>query len=334
MNDTTNARIFNTKLYDGSMNLKDYLANNHNFILKNKYTKWEESESKKEFLNNRIKAGLRYGFNGKKIIIPYDIGNYAKGKYFVADHEVYNKADDLWNVSIPGDIVLLKKDNPGIVVAYPVADDPVVIIEDQEHGALALTHCNINKINERIPAHAVSALEKEVGSDVKNLKAYIGPCLKKQSNFYYFTKPNKVKKHKNIWQNCVDKDLKVILESEKFLNYHNNIKEASNLKEKLKIIKTMLNECKNAREQENLLSSFHLLYKIDTDKAITNILIKKGMLKENIIISQINTSREIGYFSDIQSHLGNPYKAGKFLVGAYYEDTFPDYNGTYYTRKL
>ena len=330
----TNARIFNTTLKDNSMVLEDYLDDNHNFITKDKHQKWDKSESKKEFLNNRIKAGLAYGFNGKKIIIPSDKGDYPKGKYFVADQEIYNKADDLLNVSIKGDIVLLKKDNPGIVVAYPVADDPVVIIEDQEKGALALTHCNINKINERIPAHAISALEKEVGSNVKNLKAYIGPCLKKQSNFYFFSKPKQIKKHKNIWQDCVEKEMKIILESEKFAAYHSSLKEKDSLKEKLKIIKTLLKECKSAREKENLFSRFYLLYKIDTDKAIANILTKRGMKKENITTSKVNTSREVGYFSDTQSRLGNPYKKGKFLVGAYYEDTFPDYNGNYYTRKL
>ena len=39
---------------------------------------------------------------------------------------------DLWNVDIPADVVVLKKDNPGMVIAYPVSDEPVVIVEDKE----------------------------------------------------------------------------------------------------------------------------------------------------------------------------------------------------------
>ncbi len=335
MNNITNARIFNTNLIDGPMRFKHYLEENYGNVPKRKQTDWLESEVKKEFLGNRIKAGLKYGFNGKKIIVPYDNDEYPKGHYFVADETIYNKDDDLWNVDIPADIVLLKKDNPGIVVAYPVSDDPVVIIEDQENGALALTHCDINKINNRIPAHAITALEKEVGSNVKNLKVYIGPNLKKENNISYLFKPKNIKKHKNIWENCIERETKIIIEPKIYQKYQKQLKTAENLKNKLSIVSKILKESKEFTQNSGTQSpKFYHIYQINEEQAIKNILLKRGIQEENITINQADTFSSVGYYSTANYETGNEAAFGKFLVGAYYEDTFPDYDGSYNTRKL
>ena len=76
------------------------------------------------------------------------------------------------------------------------------------------------------------------------------------------------------------------------------------------------------------------IYQINEEQAIKNILLKRGIQEENITINQADTFSSVGYYSTANYETGNEAAFGKFLVGAYYEDTFPDYDGSYNTRKL
>ena len=48
----------------------------------------------------------------------------------------------------------------------------------------------------------VDALKKEVNSNVKNLKVYISPCLKRTHNAH-FLKPKTIVENPKIWKGCV-----------------------------------------------------------------------------------------------------------------------------------
>ena len=261
-------------------------------------------EMKEEFLAMRLNTGFKYGFDGKKIVVPYEIyGKYERGHYFVADEDVFAMDEDLWNVDIPADVVVLKKDNPGMVIAYPVSDEPVVIVEDKENGVCSLAHCSIERINKEIPNYAVDAVVNEAGSNIKNLKVYISSNLKKENNYFLF-KPSFINEHKKIWKDCTYNGAKAHIN----VNFKNDILN--------RIFK-------------------YFAYSIDQEMAIHNMLVRKGVDPLNITISDINTfSNPIYYSSAAESLYGLDSKNGKFLVGAYYGETFPNIKESTFVRKL
>ena len=304
MKNVTNLNIFETNLIDGPMRLKyDYFPEITGGVSRRKITDDMTEEMEDEFLKLRLNAGEKYGFDGKKIIVPSEEDVVKKGDYFVADFDVYNMDDDLWNVDIPGDIVLLKEDNPGIVIAYPVSDDPVLIIEDQVNKVTALTHCNIDRISRKIPIYAVKALIDEVGSNPKDLKVYISSHIKRDSNVY-IRKPKSVRENREIWKKCVS---------------HRQTKDKKNTNSERNM------KFKVYRMYNKFLSEISC--KIDQERAIINMLVKMGINMDNITVSKFDTYKEPLYYSDRRVNVTKEESIkGKFLVGAYYENTFPNYN--------
>lgn len=304
MSNIKNVKIFTTTIIDKTMDLKSFYQDYKEEIFEEIETSDNKTKLKvikQKFLENRINVGKIYGFDGRKIIIPKDYGkNYIPGSHFTADKKIYSKKEDLMELKITGDIVLLKKDNPGIVIAYPVSDDPVLIIEDKENGICALTHCNIDKISQRLPEKTISVLQKEAKSSVNNLKVYIGPHLKKEHNLLLI-KPKLMKENPSVWKGCISKKSK-----------------------KEKRIKKVRN------------SIFDILsYKIDQEKAIVNMLLKNGIKSENITVSDIDTYSDINYYStEFALEHKEPVLEGKFLVGAYYSETFPEYPESKNVRSL
>lgn len=302
MKNITNLNIFETNLIDGPMRLKyEYFPEITGGVSRRKITDDMTEEMKEEFLKIRLNAGEKYGFDGKKIIVPSEEDRIKKGDYFIADKDIYNMDDDLWNVDIPGDIVLLKENNPGIVIAYPVSDDPVLIIEDPINKITGLTHCNIDRISSKIPIYAVNALIKETQSDPKNLKVYISSHIKKESNAY-IRKPKSVRENREIWRKCI--------------SHRKNKKNNNKANDK---------QIRLYRTYNDFLSK--ISSKIDQEKAIINMLVKKGINIDNITVSKFDTYKEPLYYSDRTVYVTKEECIkGKFLVGAYYENTFPEYN--------
>lgn len=291
MNKISNLKIFETTIYDRPMEFKSFFIDyNNEFKTKNYDEKAKEIKRlKKEFLKNRITMCEKYGFDGSKIIIPNDKFSKETGSYFLADEKIYSEKKDLIYVKKSKNIVLLKSDNPGIVIGYPVADDPVVIIEDKDNQISALAHCDLDKISKKVPVYMIKALKQEANSNVKNLKVYISSNLKEKNNKYY-VKPKPIKENPKVWKDSVHKYDK---------NDKNNIKS---------II-------------QNLLT-----YIINQEHAIYNMLVKEGIDPTNITISDRNTYEDSRLYSARKAQdYHEPDLQGKFLVGAYYEGTFPNY---------
>lgn len=300
----SNVKIFVTNIANGPMDFKSYYEEykndeneNHDFETKKQGVR----RLKENFLKKRLIVGKEYGFDGRKIIIPKSEGSRIKqGSYFIADESVYNKKDDLVYLKVPGEIVLLKRENPGIVIAYPVSDDPVIIVEDKENGICALAHCSIDKISRKLPEKVLTVLKTEANSNISNLKVYIGPHIKRDHNMYLI-KPKSVRENYPIWKGCTSRKSKQI--------------------KKVKKIKRPLLE--------------KIAYKIDVEKAITKILIKKGIKPENIEVSNIDTYESFMHYSSrFAKDCKEPFLEGKFLVGAYYNETFPEYEESPNVRTL
>ena len=293
MSNISNLKIFETNIYDRPMEKRSYFRDylSEDFDSKSYQEKKEElREKSQEFLENKVLMCEKYGFDGKKIITPNDIGvGYECGSYFIADEKLYQKSDDLSNLKKAGDIVLLKEDNPGIVIGYPVSDDPVVIMEDKKRGISALAHCDLEQISKKIPIYMLKALQKEANSDLENIKVYISSNLKKENN-RHILKPKVVKNNPELWKG--------------FIKKHSS-SHSKNLNELIYDL---------------------LTYKIDQESSIFNMLVKRGINPENITISEKDTYQNSDLFSSKNvKDLREKSLQGKFLVGAYYEGTFPEY---------
>ena len=161
---------------------------------------------------------------------------------------------------------------------------------------------NIDRISNKIPIYALKALNEEAGSIPKNLKVYISSHIKRDSNVYV-RKPKSIKENREIWKKCI---------------FHKNEKN------------------KAKKENKNNVSTVYLLWnkflsriscRIDQEKAIINMLVKKGVNIDNITVSKNDTYKDPLYYSDRMFYVTKEESVkGKFLVGAYYENTFPDYN--------
>lgn len=286
-----NLKIFNTTVLDGTLDFKsfinDYACSGFGDLSFDDKKK-EIKRLKKKFNERKIIVGREYGFDGKKLIVVNDSNNYNGGKYKIVNGcKDYDK-DDLRDVRTSCDIVLLRKDDSGLVVAAPASDDPIIIIEDEENEVTALSHCNMEKISAELPIHMVDALKKEVNSNIKNLKVYISPCLKRTHNAH-FLKPKTIVENPKIWKGCVShgfvRNVKIYT-SKQFLYY--------------------------------LMNAFE--YKINEEKAISNMFVRKGLRPENISISEEDTFKSVNLFSKRNSEYWNePLLDGKFLVGAFYQ---------------
>lgn len=302
-----NVSIFETTQEERSTKFKTYLETyvpNFNEMEYHEQVKVLK-RMKKGFENNMKSIGKRYGFDSKKLIIPLDNGmKHEPGEYFVAGESLYNKEENLKKIKQPGNIVLLKKDNPGIVVGYSVSDDPVVIMEDQKQGITALAHCGIKQITQRIPLYMIKAMQKEANSDIKNIKVYISSNLKKETNRVIF-RPKEIKNNPEIWKGNVKRDLE--------------IKPAEGTIEKV------INITKGVLEKS-----------IDQEGTIIKMLKQRGIKPDNITVNAQNTYTNPNLFSKTKAkELHEKILEGSYLVGAYYEDTFPEYEAEpRRTRKL
>lgn len=299
--------IIETGVLDGQMSFKHYLQDTVEDFDQMDFSSKEKAikETREKYEQNMQKVGNEYGFDGRKLVIPYDNGiKYRTGEYFIADEKMYQKDKNLKKVKTPGDIVLLKKDNPGIAIGYPVSDDPVVIMEDQKKGITALAHCGLRQIGDRIPLHMINALREEAGSNLNDIKVYISSNLKQESN-KVILKPKAIKNNPELWKGCIKKRFT-------FYQGQNTVQKIINL-------------------SIGLISS-----NIDQDQAIINMITNRGIPEENITVNKKNTYTETDLYSSAKSKmLHESVIDGKYLVGAYYEDSFPQYTAEKgRTRKL
>ena len=191
----TKITIFETGVDEGIM------STNKKFYPEN--TTDEEIET--AFLNVRLKIGEKYGFDGKKILQPFQKTannnlDYEDGNYHVINTEDIS-GDDLWEHKIPTDILILSEKHKNIVVGNQMADCPILIIEDRKKGVTALSHCGAPYINRYLPRDTVLSLIKEYQSNPLDLYVYIGSNSKKE-NYIYDRYPTWAT-NKDVWENNI-----------------------------------------------------------------------------------------------------------------------------------
>lgn len=193
----TKINIFETGIDEGIM------STNKKFYPQD-YT---EEQIKECFLKVRISIGEKYGFDGKKMLQPYQKTTnngleYPDGKYHVIKREEL-ASDDLWYKQIPADILILTEDIKGIVVGNQMADCPILIIEDRKKGVTALSHCGAPYINRLLPRDTALSLIKEFESNPSDLYVYIGSNSKKES--YIYDRYPVWATNNEVWENSIIK---------------------------------------------------------------------------------------------------------------------------------
>ena len=82
--------------------------------------------------------------------------------------------EDGWDLDIPGDILIITKDLPGVVAGFPVADCPVLIASDLKNGVTATAHCGAEMIDNYLPKLTIESLQSKYDSKLDDIYVYIG----------------------------------------------------------------------------------------------------------------------------------------------------------------
>lgn len=179
-------------------------------------------EIRDDFNRRRIEFGKRNGFDGLKILTPIQKSfpnlqekteeekqillekynsKYADGHFVRITQEMIDRYTDLYDLDIYSDILMIVKELPGIALAYPVADCPVLFVEDTKNQVAAMAHCGGEYIDRELPAQVVEAVRKETDAKREDLNVFVGPHAQKES-FIYDKTPVWVR-HFNIWSNAI-----------------------------------------------------------------------------------------------------------------------------------
>lgn len=212
-NTVNNLNIFFTSVVDGNMNTAAR-------FYKEGMTK---EEIRADFDARRLKMGRKNGFYGKKILTPTQKfrpvldgktpeekqilidkyqSKYQDGHYVRITREMIEPYEDLYDLDIPADILVIDDTLPEVVLAYPVADCPVVIAEDKKNKVVAMAHCGGEYIDRDLPGQIVDSLYLELNSKPEDVHVYIGPHAQKQS-FIYDRIPRFVENEK-VWSGCLE----------------------------------------------------------------------------------------------------------------------------------
>ena len=110
--------------------------------------------------------------------------------------------EDLYDLDIYSDILMIDSSIPNVALAYPVADCPVIIAEDNKKKVAAMAHCGGEYIDRELPGQLIDSLRQEIDSDPNDIFVYVGPHAQKDS-FTYDCFPRFIRNEKN-WEDCLE----------------------------------------------------------------------------------------------------------------------------------
>lgn len=151
-----------------------------------------------EFLKKRQKLANINNFYYKKFFAANQ--ETKDGSYRVLTSDLINEKDDGWQKDIIEDILIITKDNPGVVIGHPIADCPVIIMTDKKHGATALGHCSAELVDLGLPKQIFMALNKEFGTTPEDVKVYVSSCI---SDKWQYDRYPGFAKDKELWKDSI-----------------------------------------------------------------------------------------------------------------------------------
>lgn len=154
-------------------------------------------EKKSIFMGNRNRAGKDYGFDGHKMFMADQVDK--KGTHFEITEEYVEANPDGWT-DINEDILVITDKLPGVVVGHPVADCPVVMMEDVKQGICAIGHCSAALIDQKMPMMIADVLTNAYGSKDEDILAYVSACA--GPSWKYSNYPNWAN-DVTVWNNAI-----------------------------------------------------------------------------------------------------------------------------------
>ncbi len=157
-------------------------------------------ERKAIFLNRRMAVGREYGFDGHKVFMADQ--DDKRGTYFEISEEYVKENPNGWT-DIPQDILLVTDKVPGVVIGYPTADCPVVMMTDPVKGASAIAHCGASLIDMKMPMLVADALLKAYGSRDSDILTYVSACA---GTSWSYDRWPKWATDSRLWEDCIVAD--------------------------------------------------------------------------------------------------------------------------------
>lgn len=118
------------------------------------------------------------------------------GTYFVIDED-YVEANPMGWSDISQDILVITDKVPGVVIGHPVADCPVIMMEDKTKGVAAIAHCSAELIDKKMPMMIADALASEFGSRDEDISTFVSACA---GNGWTYNKYPAWAKDEKMWE--------------------------------------------------------------------------------------------------------------------------------------
>lgn len=131
------------------------------------------SDKRAIFLAHRHALSECYGFDYCKMFMADQ--KDKRGTYFVLDKDYVDANPKGWS-DIDEDILIIKDDVAGVVAGHPIADCPVVIMEDIKNGVTAVCHCSAELIDKRLPMLMADALLNYTHTRDEDISVYVSAC--------------------------------------------------------------------------------------------------------------------------------------------------------------
>ena len=138
-------------------------------------SKYELTPDDKRVIFNihRKHLGDDYDFDWHKMFMADQ--KTKDGSYFEITKDYVEANPDGWS-DISEDILIVTEKIPGVVIGHPVADCPVIVMEDKRKGVTAMAHCSADLIDKKMPMMIADALSDAYNSSDDDIIAYVSAC--------------------------------------------------------------------------------------------------------------------------------------------------------------
>lgn len=159
--------------------------------------RFTKDDKQQIFANHRKAFAEANGFDWHKMFMADQVNK--NGSYFEITNEYVEANPNGWT-DIPEDILIITDKVPGVAIGHPVADCPVIIIEDIKQGVTAIAHCSAELIDKKMPMMIADALNNAYGTKDEDIHVHVGACA--GSNWTYDKWPNWAN-DKKLWKNSL-----------------------------------------------------------------------------------------------------------------------------------
>lgn len=148
-------------------------------------------------MNSKIKLGKSYGFDGHKVFSSKQ--EDKRGTCFLIDDE-YIKNNPNGCDEVEKDILIVTKDNPGVVIGHAVNDYPIVVAYDYKNEIAAISYCDGENIDKKIPMLVVDSLYNYKKSKDSDIVTYISACAGQSLAYKEYPK---WAKYDDVWDSYI-----------------------------------------------------------------------------------------------------------------------------------